>query len=448
MKQERKNQIIEAVRSSGVVGAGGAGFPTHVKLSSSVDVAIVNGAECEPLLESDKYLLETESDGILRGLELIMESCGAKKGYIALKEKHFRLFSVLEKEIRERSSNGISLYPLGDYYPAGDEFLLVFEITGRVIPERGIPPHVGCIVQNVETAYNIYRAVEKGEPVTRRFLTCTGEVRTPSVVHAHIGVSFREVIDLCGGSTLDDPVLIIGGPLMGRVETDLEAPVTKLTSGIIVLPRDHVVVMRKTIPLEHMIRQSKGACCQCTYCTELCPRYLLGHDLMPHMIMRQIGYGVDAPYRTIENALLCSECGLCEIYACVMGLSPKRINALIKERLSAKGYRPEFPRREISIHEMREFRKIPSERVVNRLQLLEHAETLLRRGVGTDPSRVEILLKQHAGEPAVPVVKVGDMVREGMLIADVPQGAAGARVHSSIEGEVVFIDDERIIIQR
>lgn len=448
MKQERKNQIIEAVRNCGVVGAGGAGFPTHVKLSSSADIAIVNGAECEPLLESDKYLLETESDEILNGLGFIMESCGAEKGYIALKEKYPGIINALVKAIRERGRNGVSLYPLGDYYPAGDEFLLVFELTGRVIPERGIPPHVGCIVQNVETTFNIHRAVDKGEPVTRRYLTCTGEVETPSVVCAHIGVSFREVIDLCGGTPLEDPVLIIGGPLMGRVETDLEAPVTKLTSGIIVLSRDHNVVRRKTIPLENMIRQSKGACCQCTYCTELCPRYLIGHDLLPHMIMRQIAYGVDVPPETIENALLCSECGLCEIYACVMGLSPKRINALIKESLSAKGYRPEFPTREMSVHEMREFRKIPSERVVNRLQLLEYTEVVLKRGVETSPSRVEILLKQHTGEPAIPVVKVGDRVSEGILIADVPQGVLGAKVHSSIDGKVIFIDGERIIIQR
>lgn len=441
-------EIVEVVRSCGVVGAGGAGFPTHVKLSSAVDVAVVNGAECEPLLASDKYLLETESDGILRGLGLIMESCGAGNGYIALKEKHSRLLEVLERAIRDSGKNGISLHLLEDYYPAGDEFLLVLELTKRVVPERGIPPQVGCLVENVETTFNINRAVELGEPVTRRFLTCTGEVGMPSVVRAHIGVSFREVIDLCGGSTLDDPALVVGGPLMGKVETDLQAPVTKLTSGIIVLPRDHNIVRRKTMPPEYMIRQSKAACCQCTYCTELCPRYLIGHDLMPHMIMRQIGYGVEVPPKTIENALLCSGCGLCEIYACVMGLSPQRINTLIKDRLSTKGYHPEFPRREIRIHEMRDFRKIPTDRIVNRLQLTGYTERALKRGVETNPSRVEILLTQHTGAAAVPLVRRGDRISEGTLIADVPPGVLGAAVHSSIDGEVIFLDEERVIIQR
>jgi len=448
MNQQQMTAIVEMVKSCGVVGAGGAGFPTHVKLSSSVDVVIVNGAECEPLLASDKYLLETRCDDILKGLSIIMRACGAGGGYIAVKEKYPRLLQGIKRAIQAGGRGDISLFPLSDYYPAGDEFLLVQEITNKVVPERGIPPQVGCLVENVETTFHIYEAVEHGKPVIRRFLTCTGEVKTPSVVKAHIGTSFREIIGLCGGPTVSDPVVISGGPLMGKVETDFESPVTKLTSGIIVLPRDHEIVRRKTIPVEHMIRQSKGACCQCTYCTELCPRYLIGHDLQPHLIMRQIGYGVDMPSRNIENALLCSGCGLCEIYACVMGLSPQRINTLIKDRFDAQGYRPEFLPRTIRVHEMKEYRKIPTDRIVNRLQLTKYTEWMLKRGVETAPDRVEMLLTQHTGTPAVPVVKLGDRVTEGALIADVPQNALGAAIHASIEGEVIFFDDERIIIKR
>jgi Na+-translocating ferredoxin:NAD+ oxidoreductase RnfC subunit len=448
MKQQLEAGIVDAVKSCGVVGAGGGGFPTHVKLSSAVDVAVVNGAECEPLLESDKYLLETQSDRILRGLALIMQSCRAASGYVAVKAKHSRLIQVLSKAIGESGRKDLSLFPLGDFYPAGDEFLLVEELTKRIVPERGIPPQVGCLVENVETTLNIQRAVELGEPVTRRYLTCSGEVRWPSVVKAHIGTSFREIIDLCGGATVEDPVVVIGGPLMGKVETDLETPVTKLTSGIIVLSREHEVVRRKTLPVEHMIRQIKAACCQCTYCTELCPRYLIGHDLKPHLIMRQIAYGVELPSKTIVNALLCSGCGLCEIYACVMGLSPQRINTMIKESLAAQGYRPEFPVREIKIHEMKEYRKIPTDRIVNRLKLTSYVQKPLRRHVETNPSRVEISLDQHAGAPSVPVVKKRERVVEGALIAEIPKDTLGAAVHSSIDGEVIFVDEERIIIQR
>jgi Na+-translocating ferredoxin:NAD+ oxidoreductase RnfC subunit len=448
MKQQLTAGIVDAVRSCGVVGAGGGGFPTHKKLSSAVDVVVVNGAECEPLLASDKYLLETQSDGILRGLILIMQSCGAVSGYIALKAKHSRLLQVLSEAIDESGRKDLSLFPLGDFYPAGDEFLLVEELTKKVVPERGIPPQVGCLVENVETTLNIQRAVELGEPVIRRYLTCSGEVRWPSVIKAHIGTSFREIIDLCGGATVDDPAVVVGGPLMGKVETDLETPATKLTSGIIVLSRDHEVVRRKTLPIEHMIRQMKAACCQCTYCTELCPRYLIGHDLEPHLIMRQIAYGVELPSKTIVNALLCSGCGLCEIYACVMGLSPQRINAMIKEGLAAQGYSPDFPVREIRVHEMMEYRKIPTDRIVTRLKLTRYAQKPLRRHVETNPVRVEIPLTQHAGAPSVPVVKQRERVVEGALIAEIPKDSLGAAVHSSIDGEVIFLDEERIIIQR
>jgi len=449
MKLKQTVNIAELVKNCGVVGAGGAGFPTHVKISSrNIEVVIVNGVECEPLLKSDKHLIETEGEAILRGLEIIMEACGAESGYIAIKKKYEDIIYQMKKAIEDGEKEDISIYYLGDYYPAGDEFLLVQEITQKVVPERGIPPQVGCIVENVETTFNIYRAVELGLPVTRRYLTCTGEVKTPSVVRAHIGTSFQEIIELCGGSTIDEPAVIVGGPLMGKVETDLEAPVTKLTSGIIVLARDHDLILRKRKSIEQIVKQSKASCCQCTYCTELCPRFLIGHNLKPHLIMRQIGYGVDFPPETIENAILCSGCGLCEVYACVMGLSPQRINTVIKEYFISKGYSPDFPEREIKIHEMREFRKIPTERIVNRLQLSTYSEKRVKRIIETNPDRVEIMLLQHTGKPAVAVVKEGERVEEGTLIAEVPEDVLGAAVHSSIDGKVVFIDQERIIIQR
>ncbi len=446
MVTQSVKEIIEVVRGCGVVGAGGAGFPTHVKISTTVDTVIVNGAECEPLLASDKYLMETQSDEIVRGLEYIMEASGAKKGYIALKEKYSLSLQAVSKAISGKDNISVSL--LGDYYPAGDEFLLVQEVTERIVPERGIPPQVGCVVENVETTFNIYEAVENNLPVIFRFLTCTGEVKTPSVVKAHIGTSFHEIIDLCGGTTIEDPVLVVGGPIMGKVETDLAAPVTKTTSGIIVLSRDHEIVQKKTLPLEHIIRLCKSVCCQCTYCTELCPRYLLGHDLQPHLIMRQIGYGVEVPSQTIANAFLCSECGLCEVYACVMGLSPNIINTMIKDKLTSQGFTPKFTEREISINLLKEYRKIPTERIINRLKLTKYSERALKRKIETNPKRVEILLKQHTGKAAIPVVKRGDVVKRGTLIAEIPQDALGAAVHASIEGKVILVDDERIIIQR
>ena len=441
--------IVQRVRKAGVVGAGGAGFPTHVKLQARVDTVIVNGAECEPLLANDKYLMERESDKVVRGLEYMMQCCGASHGYIALKEKYIEPRSNLELALGSR--NDIQLYALEDYYPAGDEFLLVHEVTGRIVKEGGIPLDVGCVVDNVETVVNICDAVEQERPVTTRYLTCTGEVRYPSVVRAHVGSTIGEVIDLCGGATVENPVTVLGGPMMGRVETDMETPVTKTVSAIMVLPRDHGLVQKKTMPLEFIVKQCKSVCCQCTYCTELCPRHLLGHDLDPHRIMRQIGLGLDVPASVIRNAVLCSGCGLCAVYACTMGLSPHVVNTTIKQRLQAVGYRQDFEKREITVNEMKEYRRIPTSRIVERLQLHHYLERGLRRGVETDPIRVEILLGQHVGKPSKPVVQVGDGVRQGELIADIPEGAEGAlgaAIHASIDGRVTLVDDERVMIER
>ncbi len=438
--------IAERVKQCGVVGAGGAGFPTHVKLQARADTIVVNGAECEPLLGSDRYLMERESEKLIRGTGYIMSSCGASKGYIALKEKYAEALRSLLAALGNRDD--IKIFTLADFYPAGDEFVLIYEITGRVIPEGGIPPDVGCIVDNVETVINVCSAVEEERPVTSRYLTCTGEVKTPSIVKAHIGTSLEEIIGLCGGPTVGDAVVVVGGPMMGSIETDLGAPVTKTTSALIVLSRDHPVVQNKTIPMEFIIKQCKAACCQCTYCTELCPRYLLGHDIKPHMIMRQIGYGLDVPASVIQNALLCSDCGLCEAYACVMGLSPHVVNRRIREKFAAAGFKPEFSGSSPVVHEMRGYRQIPTGRIQERLRLQHFYERGLRREVQTDPGRVEILLRQHIGESAKPTVQPRDNVKSGTLIAATPEVGLGASIHASVDGVVSLVDGERIIIEK
>ncbi len=437
----------EILRDMGVVGAGGGGFPTHVKVKNKYEVVIGNGAECEPLLYSDKYIMENESEEIVRGLELVMQSTGAKKGFIALKRKNLATDSRMKKSIAEKKN--ISLFFLNDYYPVGDEFLLVQEITGKVIPEGGIPPDIGCLVNNVETLRNISRA-EKGIAVTRRTLTCGGEVKRPSIVVAQIGTPFREIIDLCK-PTVEEFVVMVGGPMMGKVVSDLDTPVTKTTTGILVLSKDHPLILKKAMKIEYIIKQSKAACCQCSYCTELCPRYLLGHELYPHKIMRQISYGLDVPHEVIQNAFLCSECGLCEVFACPMELSPRIINQKIKENLISAGYQPEFSTGIEKLRETQKDRKIPSSRIKNRLRLDKYEEVIRSSSLGvveTNSSQVEILLKQHAGAPSDPVVKIGEWVNEGDLIAEIPPGKLGARLHASIKGKVIYLDEQRIIIQR
>lgn len=436
--------VVAAVQAMGVVGAGGGGFPTHRKLSHPCEIVIANGAECEPLLGNDTFVMEREAEDIVLGLSLAMEATGAKKGFIALKARHPEAEAALREAIRGKEN--IRIFLLGDYYPAGDEFLLVREVTGRIVPEGGIPINVGVVVLNVETLRNIAQAV-RGKPVIERTLTCHGEVQRPSVLRVRVGTSFEEVIARCGGATVTEYALVVGGPMMGWVTLDPKAPVTKTTTGVFVLPRDHEVIRKKTLPLPYIIKQSKAACCQCTYCTEFCPRYLLGHDLAPHKIMRQINLGLDVPPEVIERAVLCSECGLCEVFACPMELSPRVVNHAIKERFLAMQYRPVFPERKLEVRSDFPYRKIPVARIEGRLQIegykkrsLTHLEEVLV------PSRVELLLKQHAGAPAQPVVRVGDRVQEGDVVGEA-HGEVSARVHASITGCVVFVDEERVVIE-
>ncbi len=442
---QNRAEVLDRLKAMGVVGAGGAGFPTHVKEAADCTTVIINGAECEPLLESDKYLLVHDTDRILRALDLVVRMSGAKRGVIAVKGRYGHVVSRLAAAVR--SYERLEVFELENYYPAGDEHSLVKEITGVSVPPAGIPIQVGCIVQNVETMRNVHEAVFASLPVTARYLTCGGEVASPSIVRARIGVSFRDVINACGGTALDEYVILVGGPMMGSIVRDPDLPVTKLTSGIIVLPPDHPLVALNTQPAHWVIKQSKTACCQCTMCTELCPRYLLGHNLEPHKIMRQINLGLDIPEEVIKGALLCSECGVCEVVACPMMLSPRLMNRLIKQKLRAAGYKADFSGQPAVARDMWEYRKVPTSRVLNRLQLSKYDVHPSRVVEDCSSRRVEILLRQHIGAPAEARVRAGDRVKRGDLVGDVPTGAMGARVHASIDGEVIVADTERVIIQ-
>jgi cobalamin reductase len=436
-------EIREKVRAAGVVGAGGAGFPAHVKLDAEVERVLGNGASCEPLLMSDPYLMETETEGILRGLSIVMECTGAGRGAICLKGKHRKAMESVEKTVANGSFKNIDVIELGDFYPAGDEQVLVYEVMGRVVPEGGIPLQVGAVVSNVESLLNISRAVDGGHPVTDRYLTVTGEVTKPLVTKVPIGTSLDSVIAFAGGVTVEDFKVVIGGPMMGVVAADLSIPVTKTTSGIIVLPADHNVITGKINDPERLMRITKVVCCQCSRCTDLCPRHLLGHALEPHKIMRQLGSKI--PSETIADALICSECGICEKYACPMMISPREVNAQIKRKLLKEGVKRPLKREEYRPSQFREVRKIPTRRLVERLQISKydgHPEFVTSE---ISLKEVKIPLRQHLGAPAVPVVKAKDRVHKGDLIGEVPEGALGARVHASIDGVIASIGEAVVI---
>jgi Na+-translocating ferredoxin:NAD+ oxidoreductase RnfC subunit len=234
---DARSDIIAAVRNAGIAGAGGAGFPAHVKFANTVDTVIANGAECEPILEADKYLMEREADAIVRGLELVMGQVGASRGYVAIKNKNTAAIVAIEQAMEGKSS--LSVAVLGNYYPAGDEQVLIRQVTGRMVPPAGLPFMVGVTVSNVATLKQVADAVD-GANVTSRVVTVGGEVSRPVTLVVPIGASIGGLIDLAGGSRLDNYEIIVGGPVMGcgAVRDD---PLTKTLGGGLGRPDDQDV---------------------------------------------------------------------------------------------------------------------------------------------------------------------------------------------------------------
>jgi len=437
--------IVDKVRSAGVVGAGGAGFPTHVKLQFDVGRVLANGASCEPLLSSDPYLMEHHADQVLDGLMAVMDCTGSEKGTICLKSKHENAVAVLrDKTAANRYAGRIDVFELEDFYPAGDEFILVNEVLGKIVPEGGIPLNVRAVVSNVESLLNVSRAMT-GTPVTDRFLTVCGEVAKPVVCKIPIGTPASAAIELAGGPKISDYGIVMGGPMMGKVLTDGSEPITKTTSGIIVLPPHHNVIRDKRRSLDQMRFIAKSACTQCSRCTDLCPRYLIGHALEPHRIMRHLAYSPGMQGDVLEDALICSECGVCEKFACPMMLSPREINAAVKQKLLKDGIKREPKRETYQVSIFNDTRKIPLKRLMQRLEVTKYDTHPPFCQNEIQVSQVTIPLQQNLGQPAVPVIQAGDKVKKGDLIGEIPEGALGARVHASIDGTVQEVNDKIVI---
>jgi Na+-translocating ferredoxin:NAD+ oxidoreductase RnfC subunit len=439
--------LRDKIHEAGVVGAGGAGFPTDTKLNCKVEYFIINGLECEPLLQSDKYIMRNKSDEIIKAAQEIGKSVEASKIVMALKKEYEREIEALKASIDKLNSN-VTLYLSDVFYPAGDEQTLVYEVTGKTIPPAGIPLNVGAVVSNVTTVFNIYEAMED-KPVIYKFVTVIGEVKTPSIIKVPIGTSVLECIESCGGTRNEDYGVIIGGPMMGKrvLKKDLENKfITKTDGGIMVLPSEHYLLNREKTTIEHMKKQAKSACIQCHYCTDMCPRHLIGHPIHPDKIMRNVAFGVENE-EALKETLICCECGVCEMYACPMGLSPKRINVYFKNELRKKGVKWVNNKEKFEASSIRDYRKIPTNRLAWRLHLDEYVNQTLKEGEEIIPSKVEIPLKQNIGAAAEPIVSLGEKVFKGQKIGEVKEGNMGANIHASIDGVIADIKDGRIVIK-
>jgi len=427
---------IERIDELGIVGAGGGGFPTATKLRTQVSVAIANGAECEPLLHKDKELLHHHAAPFLRGLQMAMQLVGAREGVIGIKEKYHDIIAALEAQ----APAGVRVVSLPDVYPAGDEFILVHMVTGRVIPPGGLPKDVDTVVANIETLMNM----GLDRPVTHKYLTVAGAVAEPVTLRVPVGITIGEVIDAAGGPTVNNFGVLLGGVMMAKPAADLSVPVTKTTGGIIVLPAEHALIRRHNAPWMHVAKIGRSACDQCRFCTEFCPRYLLGHPIEPHRAMQSLGFAESAN-AMVAGTLYCCECNLCTMFACPEDLDPKTVCVQSKPVARERGLTWKGTPESVEPHPMGEYRRVPMRRLIARLGLGEYRNEGPLKDHVFALQKVTLPLKQHAGAAAVAVVKSGDRVREGDMIARPETGKLGARIHASIGGRVTVGSDVVVI---
>lgn len=293
-----EKDIKGIIGSAGLVGLGGATFPTHVKLSppegTKIDYVIINGAECEPYLTSDDALMKEYPEKVIGGLKIIMKVLGQSKGYIGIEANKPEAIGAMEKLADET----VEVYTLDTKYPQGSEKHLITAITGREVPSGALPSAVGCVVSNAATAAAVYDAVMTGKPVYERLVTITGSgIKEPKVLKVRVGTMVGEIIDYCGGLTDDIKKVVLGGPMMGFAQYTTDVPATKGTSGILCLNEKDAAI------------PEPSNCIKCGKCVDACPMHLM--PLYIAAYSQRINYEKAEEY----NALDCIECGSCA-YVC------------------------------------------------------------------------------------------------------------------------------------
>ena len=435
-------ELGNILQQNGIVGAGGAGFPTYAKLDERAETIILNCAECEPLLRLHRQLLEKYAQEIVDTFHMMGQLVGAKEVVIGIKKAYTKTIDALNAVIGKYPEVRLGL--LDEVYPAGDEVVLIYEVTGKVVRPGGIPIESGVAVFNVETVYNVYRAVNQKTPVVDKLVSVVAEVNHPVTVRVPIGTTIEEVVSQAGGVTTKNPVYFIGGPMMGFIGSGSQ-PVTKTTNAVLVLPEDHLIIQRKRQKTSVDLKRAAACCCQCTMCTDLCPRNLLGHPIQPHLFMRAATCKDVQEPNIFLDTMFCSSCGLCEMYSCMQGLSPRSLMAEYKAGLRANGIKP--PKVTAApVGPEREYRKVPMERLMARLDLTKYNKEAPLDENEVPISKVKVLLSQHIGAPASAMVKQGDKVKRGQMIAQPAKGLS-VGIHASIDGVVSEVSEKYIIIE-
>lgn len=443
-------ELSQIIRENGIVGAGGAGFPTYGKIDKRANSILLNCAECEPLLRLHRQLLRDCAEEIVRTFAMMADVLEAEEAIIGVKEGYKSTIEALGHYVPNYPKVRIQLLP--GAYPMGDEVVLIYEATGRVISPGGLPIEAGVAVFNVETVYNVYRAVDKSLPVVDKVISVVGEVENPITVRVPLGTSLKEVVGMAGGekrsgeSEKDEQSLVylVGGPMMGHIGSPYD-PVTKTTNAVLVLPKTHPIIQSKLMPASIGMKRAASSCCQCETCTDLCPRHNLGHPIEPHRFMRAMSNHDYGDLDAFMNLFFCSSCGLCELFSCPQGLSPRTLIADCKDGLRRAGLKAPKGVVPSPVKESREYRRVPEKRLEARLALTKYETKASLDNEVRPVKKVKELFSQHIGAPAVCSVKKGDRVTRGQVIAEAAQGLS-VPVHASICGVVTAVTDKYVEI--
>lgn len=437
--------LTKLLQEHGIVGAGGAGFPAYAKLDKRADTIILNCAECEPLFKVHRQMLEKYAYEIVSTFSMIADAVNAERAIIGIKASYKGAVEAVNAAKETFPKVSVSFLP--EIYPAGDEVILTYEATGRVINPGELPISVGVTVFNVETVLNIYRAVNEGAPVTHKYVMVAGEVKEPAVVRVPIGMTYKEAVDLCGGATIDAPVYLIGGPMTGKIGTS-HGLITKTTNAVILLPQEHYIVQRKTVKPNIGMKRAMSACCSCRMCTDLCSRNLMGHPIDPQAFMHGVSHNEVFDKEPFLNTSFCSQCGLCEMYSCMQGLSPATLIGECKASLRSKGVAPKKGIKSAGVSDKRKYRSVPVSRLIRHLGLTKYNVDVPFTENEVKWKRLSVSLSQSIGAPSVAIVKKGDKVTAGQMIASAPEGKLGVALHSPADGKIADVNEKYIIIEK
>ena len=316
-----KQEIRDIVKAAGIVGMGGAGFPTNVKLSpkneDAIEYILINGAECEPYLTADYRRMLENPEELIGGMKIILQLFDHAKGVLGIEDNKPDCIEKLTELVKDEPR--IEVCPLQTKYPQGGERQLIYAVTGRAINSKMLPADAGCIVDNVETIIAVYRAVKLGRPVTNRISTITGDaIANPGNFLYSIGTSYAELVEAAGGFKTQPEKIISGGPMMGFAMFSLDIPTTKTSSSLLCLSKDEV---SKVEP---------SACINCGRCVEACPE-----QLIPSRLAKFSNNGLAEAFES-WHGLECVECGSCSFVCPARRQLAQSIKTMKKQVLAAK----------------------------------------------------------------------------------------------------------------